>query len=72
LNVGRGVEGSPGFLLHQDSLREFDRCSVPETAFGVHARAGTDPGIRELTIGGTPYIVLYRVRDQRVITSTIW
>jgi hypothetical protein len=35
-------------------------------------RAGTEPGIRELIIGGTPYIVLYRVSGQRVIISTIW
>ncbi|HZE82346.1 MAG TPA: type II toxin-antitoxin system RelE/ParE family toxin [Candidatus Polarisedimenticolia bacterium] len=35
-------------------------------------RAGTEPGIRELVIGGTPYVVLYRVRGQRVIITTIW
>jgi toxin ParE1/3/4 len=35
-------------------------------------RAGTEPGIRELVIGGTPYIVLYRIRGRRVIISTIW
>ena len=35
-------------------------------------RAGTEPEIRELVIGGTPYIVLYRVRAGRVIISTIW
>lgn len=35
-------------------------------------RAGTEPGIRELVIGGTPYIVRYRVRGQRVIITTIW
>jgi toxin ParE1/3/4 len=35
-------------------------------------RPGTEPGIRELIIGGTPYVVLYRVRGQRVIISTIW
>jgi toxin ParE1/3/4 len=35
-------------------------------------RAGAEPGIRELVIGGTPYIVLYRVRGQRVVISTIW
>lgn len=35
-------------------------------------RAGTEPGIRELIIGGTPYVVFYRVRGQRVIISTIW
>jgi toxin ParE1/3/4 len=33
-------------------------------------RAGTEPGIRELIIGGTPYVVLYRVRGNRVIIST--
>jgi toxin ParE1/3/4 len=35
-------------------------------------RAGAEPGIRELVIGNTPYIVLYRVQGQRVIISTIW
>jgi toxin ParE1/3/4 len=35
-------------------------------------RAGAEPGIRELVIGGTPYIVLYRVRGKRVVISTIW
>ena len=35
-------------------------------------RAGAEPGIRELVIGGTPYIVLYRVRGERVIIGTIW
>ena len=35
-------------------------------------RAGAEPGIRELVIGTTPYIVLYRVEGQRVIVSPIW
>jgi toxin ParE1/3/4 len=35
-------------------------------------RTGTEPGIRELVIGGTPYVVLYRVGRKRVIISTIW
>ena len=35
-------------------------------------RVGTEPGIRELVIGSTPYIVLYRVQDQRITVSTIW
>ena len=35
-------------------------------------RAGAEPGIRELVIGSTPYMVLYRVEGQRVIISTIW
>ena len=35
-------------------------------------RAGAEPGILELIIGGTPYIVLYRVRGKQVMISTIW
>jgi len=35
-------------------------------------RAGSEPGVRELVIGGTPYIVFYRVRGKRVTISTIW
>ena len=35
-------------------------------------RAGAEPGIRELVIGGTPYIVLYRVHASHVVISTIW
>ncbi len=35
-------------------------------------RAGAEPGTRELVIGGTPYVVLYRIRGARIIVSTIW
>jgi toxin ParE1/3/4 len=35
-------------------------------------RVGAERGIRELVIGGTPYIVLYRVQGGRVTISTIW
>lgn len=35
-------------------------------------RVGAEPGIRELVIGGTPYIVLYRVRGKLVTINTIW
>ena len=35
-------------------------------------RTGAEPGLRELVIGGTPYIVLYRVRGERVTINTIW
>lgn len=35
-------------------------------------RAGAQPGIRELVIGGTPYLVVYRVRGKRVTINTIW
>ncbi len=33
---------------------------------------GTEPGVRELIAGGTPYVVLYRVRGKKVIIHTIW
>lgn len=35
-------------------------------------RAGAEPGIRELVIGGTPYIILYQLRGKRVTINTIW
>jgi toxin ParE1/3/4 len=35
-------------------------------------RAGVEPGLRELVIGGTPYIVFYRVQGKQVTISTIW
>ncbi|MGO9865398.1 MAG: type II toxin-antitoxin system RelE/ParE family toxin [Terriglobales bacterium] len=35
-------------------------------------RAGAEPGIRELVIASTPYIILYRVQGDLVIISTIW
>ena len=34
-------------------------------------RVGAEPGIREPVIGGTPYIILYRVDGQGVVISTI-
>ncbi len=42
-------------------------------ALGNHphlGRVGAKPGIRELVIGSTPYIVLYRVQGERVVIST--
>jgi toxin ParE1/3/4 len=35
-------------------------------------RAGAQPGIRELVVGGTPYVVLYRVGAKRVTIQTVW
>ena len=35
-------------------------------------RAGAEPGIRELVIGGTPYIVMYKAGRKRVTVLTIW
>jgi toxin ParE1/3/4 len=35
-------------------------------------RAGSEPGVRELVVGGTLYLVFYRVRAKRVTILTIW
>ena len=35
-------------------------------------RVGAEPGVRELVIGGTPYVALCRVQGKRVTISTVW
>jgi len=35
-------------------------------------RAGSEPGIRELAVGGTPYLIFYRARGKRITINTIW
>jgi toxin ParE1/3/4 len=35
-------------------------------------RIGSEPGVRELVVGGTPYLIFYRVRANRVTITTIW
>ncbi len=35
-------------------------------------RKGSNPGTRELVIGTTPYIVIYRVDPQQIRILTIW
>ena len=35
-------------------------------------RGSSQPDVRELVIGRTPYIVLYRVHAKRVVILTIW
>jgi toxin ParE1/3/4 len=35
-------------------------------------RAGAEPGIRELVIGGSPYVVWYRVQRTSVTINAIW
>lgn len=35
-------------------------------------RGGTEPGVRELVVGGTPYLIFYRVQAKRVTILTIW
>jgi toxin ParE1/3/4 len=34
--------------------------------------AGVEPGTRELVIGGTPYIVIYRGGRKRITILTVW
>jgi toxin ParE1/3/4 len=34
-------------------------------------RIGVEPGIRELVVGGTPYIILYRIRGAKLLILTI-
>lgn len=34
-------------------------------------RAGSEPDVRELVVGGTPYLIFYRVRGERVTIHTI-
>ncbi len=35
-------------------------------------RSGSEPGVRELVIGGTRYVVLYRLRGKQALIITIW
>jgi toxin ParE1/3/4 len=35
-------------------------------------RTGSESGVRELVVAGTPYVILYRVRGNRVTISTSW
>ena len=35
-------------------------------------RIGFEPGVGELVVAGTPYVILYRVRRSRLTISTIW
>lgn len=40
--------------------------------FSYLGRAGANPEIRELVVGKTPYIILYKVRGSVVTINTIW
>jgi toxin ParE1/3/4 len=35
-------------------------------------RSGCEPGTRELVVGRAPYIIVYRLRRQRLIITTVW
>lgn len=35
-------------------------------------RAGQEAGMRELVVGRTPFLVMYRVQSERIVITTIW
>ena len=35
-------------------------------------RVGSEPGVRELVVGGTPYLIFYKVQGKRITINTIW
>jgi toxin ParE1/3/4 len=39
--------------------------------FPLLGRMGAEPGVRKLIVGGTPYIIFYRVLGKRVTIITI-
>ena len=71
--------GAPGDFVTRDKPEAAERLATRIVAV-VEAlrnhprlgRVGAEPGIRELVIGGTPYVVLYRVERERVVISTVW
>jgi len=79
---------SPLARARLEEIRAFVALDKPEAAARLAARivtvvealrthpflgrVGAEPGVRELVIGGTPYVVLYRVTGRRVTISTIW
>ena len=78
---------SPLALARLQEIRAFIALDKPEAterlatgivsvveALRIHpylGRVGPEAGIRELIIGGTPYSILYRIRGNRLIISTI-
>ena len=79
---------SPLALARLAEIRAFVALDKPEAAERLAARivavvemlrqypylgrSGREPGIRELVIGRTPYIVLYRIRRKRLAILNIW
>jgi toxin ParE1/3/4 len=79
---------SPRALQRLDAIRVYVARDKPDTAellairivtvtgaLRTHpylGRAGHEPGIRELIVAGTPFVIVYRVRARRVVIATIW
>ncbi len=82
------IEWSPEARVRLREIREYVALDKPQAAERLAMRivavvevlrthphaghAGIVPGTRELVVGGTPYIVVYRVRRTRVEIVTIW
>lgn len=58
-----GLDGAPARLVSVVAALQFQP---------YMGRATAEPGIRELVIGGTPYIVMYKPGNKRVSILTIW
>ena len=81
------IAWSPLALARLQEIRAFVALDKPDAAerlatrivsvveaLRIHpylGRVGPEPGIRELIIGGTPYSILYRIRANRLVISTI-
>ena len=79
---------SPRALSRLREIRDYVAKDKPEAAARLATRivslvealkehpylghAGSEPGVRELIVGGTPYLIFYRVRSNRVTIATIW
>ena len=79
---------SPLALLRVKEIRSFVAMDKPEAAerlairivAAVEAlrdypnlgRRGSKRGTRELVIGGTPYVIIYKVSGERIIILTVW
>lgn len=78
---------SPRALSRLREIRDYVAKDKPEAAARLATRivslvealkehpylghAGSEPGVRELIVGGTPYLIFYRVRSNRVTITTI-
>ena len=83
-----GIVWAPLAILRLQLIRSYVAQDKPEAAeqLGMRivaivetlrnhprlGRAGAHPGLRELVVGGTPYIVSYELERDRVVITTIW
>ena len=83
-----GIEWSPEARQRLREIRDYIALDKPEAAERLAmriaavvealrshphlGRVGAAPGVRELVIGGTPYVVVYRPRRSSVRILTIW